>query len=260
MNSPVLLIAFNTTREVIRNKALYAVVGFSTVIVMVAALFGSVTIGDQVTIIKDFSLLAITLGGAVIVSISGVTLLEKELKFKTIYNVLSKPVHRAEFIVGKFIGLALVSGILVSLMGIVCVFFTSLFEGRIDWLLFQAIYLVILELLLLSAVAIFFSTLVVTTLLAGLLTFGTFIAGHSHRALDYFLSSQTDQSADLSQILVKTVKFMLPDLSVFNRADQLVMGVAISPGYALSAMGYSLLFSSSLIILAALIFQRRDFR
>lgn len=259
MNTPIILIAVNTASEVIRNKALYAVIGFAVILVMVSALFGSVTIGDQVSVIKDFSLFAMTLAGATIVAISGVTLLEKELKHKTIYNLLAKPVHRVEFIVGKFLGLTLLSWISVALMGVLCVSFSYLFEGKVDWLLFQAILLILFELLLLSAVAIFFSSLVVTTVLAGLFTFGTFIAGHSHRVLNYFLNSQADYSSESLLPIIRTIKFVLPDLGIFNRADLIVSGVAISPTYALSALGYAVLYSAGLLILAALIFQRRDF-
>jgi ABC-type transport system involved in multi-copper enzyme maturation permease subunit len=94
-------IAINTMREAIRNKLLYSILLFAVLVVAVAALFGSVSIGDQMKFVKDFSLMSVSLFGVAIAVMLGVSMLNKELGRKTIYNILSKPVARWEFIVGK---------------------------------------------------------------------------------------------------------------------------------------------------------------
>jgi Cu-processing system permease protein len=257
--NPISLIALNTFRELIRNKVLYAVFAFAFLLIAISALFGSVTIGNQVEVIKDFGLFALTISGAIVVSLSGVTLLERELKQKTIYNLLSKPVRRFEFVLGKFFGLALIGGVVISLMGLVFIAFTAMFEGRIDWLMFQAILFIFLELVILSSVALFFSSLVITTILAGLFTFGTFLAGHSYRALDYFLTPVSEADSAVLSGTVKTLKILLPDLSLFNIADRVTSGGSISLSYLATAILYSIIYSAALLILSILIFQRRDF-
>src|SRR5262249_9776876 len=160
-----------------------------------------------------FGLFALSFCGAIIVVLAGVNLLERELKQKTIYNLLSKPVRRYEFVVGKYLGLALVSAVLTALMAAIFIGFTALFEGRLDEHLFQGALLVIFEMALLSGVAIFFSSLVVTTSLAGLFTFGAYLAGHSLDALEYFLNTQAEYSSTVLKTVAQVLHAVLPDLN-----------------------------------------------
>ena len=104
-------IALNTFREAVRNKILYSVLAFAVLLVAISALFGSVTIGETQRVIKDFGLFALSFFGAISTIICGVSLLNKELKQKTIHNIISKPVARWEFIVGKYLGLSLTVGV-----------------------------------------------------------------------------------------------------------------------------------------------------
>jgi len=251
-------IALNTFREAVRNKILYSVVLFAVLLVGVSAFFGSVSIGEQEKVIKDFGLFSLSFFGAVIAILAGVSLLNKELKQKTVFNILSKPVRRSEFIVGKHLGLTLTVSILISLMGVGLVIFVACFEGRVDWLLFQGIFLVLMECTVVAAVAIFFSSLVVTTTLSGIFTLGTYIAGRSIAYLSYYLSQGENQNTALST-LVKILDWVLPDLSLFNAGNALVYGTALGPEYALTALCYAVAYSTVLLVLAALIFEHRDF-
>ena len=105
---------FRTAREALRNKVLYSILAFAALVVGVAALFGSASIGNQMKFVKDFSLAAISLFGVVIAVTLGVSMLSKELGRRTILNILSKPVARWQFIVGKFAGLAATLAIVVA--------------------------------------------------------------------------------------------------------------------------------------------------
>jgi len=254
------LIALNTFREVVRNKILYSVLAFALLLLIISALFGSVTLGDRIAVIKDFGLFALSFCGAIIVILSGVNLLDRELRQKTIYNLLSKPVRRWEFVVGKFLGLSLVSTVLTSAMAIVFIGFTAAFEGRIDPLLFQGALLVLLEMILLSAVAIFFSSVVVTTALAGLFTFGAYLAGHSIEALNYFLNTQAEFSSSFLRGFALLLKAILPDLNTFNITEQVVYGSGVSLGYVGLSFVYALIYSVVCILLASVIFAQRDFQ
>lgn len=253
----ILAIALNTFREAIRNYILYSVISFALLLVGISAFFGAVSIGDQLKVIKDFGLFSLSFFGALLTMISGVSLLNKELRQKTAYNILSKPVERWEFIVGKYFGLVGTSCILAACMGIALIGFLVPFEGRIDWLLFQGIYFVLLEICIVGAVTVFFSSLVVTTTLTGLFTFGTYIAGRSIGYLNYFL----DESHTSNTALRWTISLLdrvLPDLSVFNLNDLLVYGVPASPAHALAALGYCAAYSAVALTLAAAIFRLRE--
>lgn len=257
--TPVLRIALNTFREVIRNKILYAVFAFAFLLLVVSALFGSVTLGDRIFVIKDFGLFALSFCGAIIVVLAGVSLLDRELKQKTIYNLLSKPVERSEFIVGKFLGLVFVSSVLTSLMGVLFILFTAAFEGRFDKLLFEGVFFVIWELVLLSAIAILFSSLVLTTSLAGLFTFGTYLAGHSHRALDYFMNTRADFSSPILRFIARILKSILPDLGAFNVTDTILYGSGVSLHYAFLSVIYSIGYAIVCLLIAISIFRLRNF-
>lgn len=250
-------IALNTYREALRNKVLYSAVLFAVVLVGVSAFFGSVTIGDQVKVIKDFGLFSLSFFGAVITIICGVSLLNKEIKQKTIYNILSKPVSRWQFIIGKHIGLVLTVSVLVALMGVALVGFVAMFEGHIDWPLLQAVVFCILEVTVVASVAIFFSSVVVTTTLTGLFTLGTYIAGRSISYFKFFTEDSKNTNEGL-RIVIKTFDWVLPDLSVFNVSDQIVSGLPISGAYFVNASLHCVAYSLTALLLAWIIFERRE--
>ena len=252
----ILAIAFNTFKEAIRNKILNSVVIFAVVLMLIAALFSSVSIGDKYKVIKDFGLFGVSFLGALAAVLGGVNLLNNEIKRKTIYNILSKPVSRFQFVIGKFLGLSLTTAILVSLMGICLVIFILLVEGRIDYLLFQAIYIAILESIIICAVTIFFSCMVVTTVLTGFFGFAFYLGGRAIGYLQYFIN---DEKTPVGlKNTVKVFDAILPDLSIYNVADMVVEGVAISRAHFMTATMYCLLYCATAIILACLIFDRRE--
>lgn len=249
-------IALNTFREIIRNRVLYSVVALAALLVAGSALFGSVTIGDQAQVVKDFGVFCLSFFGAAISILSGVNLLNKELHQKTVFNILSKPVERWEFVVGKFLGLSLTSMVLVSLMGFLLVAFAALFDHRLDLLLFQAIYFTALETVVISAITIFFSSMAVTIVLPGILTFATYICGHSLEYLRFFVEEEP-----VSPVLRRVVSLLhqvLPDLSLLNVADTIASGNHITLPQALFMTGYAVAYSVVLVVLGAFIFQRRE--
>jgi ABC-type transport system involved in multi-copper enzyme maturation permease subunit len=112
----VVAIARNTAREALRSKVLYSILAFAVLVVAVAALFGSASIGDQMKFVKDFSLMGVSVFGVVIAVALGVSMLSKELGRRTILNVLSKPVARWQFVLGKFLGLVATLALVVACM------------------------------------------------------------------------------------------------------------------------------------------------
>jgi len=184
----IFAIVLNTFREAVRNKILYSVVLAAFLLVGISAVFVAVTMGSQVQVIKDFGLFSLSFFGAIITIISGTTLLNREIKLKTVHNILSKPVARWQFIVGKYLGLCLTVALLVGLLGLGLTVFTAIFEGVLDIIFFQGTVLAVMELIIIASVSIFFSTVVITPTLNGMFTLGTYIAGRSVGYLKYFLA------------------------------------------------------------------------
>jgi ABC-type transport system involved in multi-copper enzyme maturation permease subunit len=248
-------VALNTCREAVRNKILYSVVFFAVILLGISAFFGSVTIGDRVKVIKDFGLFSLSFFGAIITILSGTTLLNKELKQKTVYNILSKPIERWQFIAGKFLGIWMTVSLLTLLMGLGLTGFCAAFEGRFDPLLLQGTAFCILELMIVAAVTIFFSSLVVTITLSGMFTLGAYIAGKSVEYLVYFTRDGENRAL---VALVRAAELVLPDLSLFNLSNQLVYGVPATLAQFNYGAAYAAAYSVVMVGLASLIFDRRE--
>lgn len=252
----VYAIALNTAREALRNKVLYSILAFAVVVVAVAALFGSASIGDEAKFVKDFSLMAVSLFGVVIAVALGVNMLGKELGKRTILNILSKPVARWQFILGKFLGLAATLALVVALMCAALVVIMALFEGKLDGGLVAASATVVLELVIVVAVALLFSAIVVTPTLAGLFTVGVFVAGRSSGHLAFFTSA--DRPATV-RTAAEALYWVLPHLDRLNVADRVVYGDPLSAAYLATAAGYTLAYAGLLLAVTVALFSRRDF-
>ena len=176
--------------ELVRSKILYCFFFFAIALIGGAALFGGATIGDEVKVTKDFGLFAMSLFGVGFVVIAGASLLQKELQRKTIYNIISKAVSRTDFVIGKFLGIALTLSCLVFGMGLLLMGFGYAAYGEADPLILVASGAIIAELLMLAAVTLFFSSVVVTPVLAGLFGFGAFLAGRSSDSILTFIREE----------------------------------------------------------------------
>jgi ABC-type transport system involved in multi-copper enzyme maturation permease subunit len=252
----LLAVALNTFREAVRNKILYSLVFFAALVVAIAAVFGSVSIGDQMKFIKDFGLMSISLFGMVIAIVLGVNLLNNELGKKTILNILSKPVARSEFISGKFLGLFATLTLVVGLMSVGLIGFLMLFEGRIDWGLGLASGTTLLELMVVIAFALFFSAIVVTPTLAGLFTAAMFVVGRSSGYLRYFFGKDYPHSI---RALAQGLYWVVPHLDRFNIADQVVYGDQVDVEHLVAIFAYAVSYSMVLLLLAIALFSRREF-
>jgi len=251
-----LVIARNTAREAIRNKVLYSVLFFAFLIVGVSSVLGAASIGDEGKYIRDFSLFSISLFGVATTVLLGVNLLHKELGRKTILNILSKAVHRWEFLLGKYVGLLATLALLVGVMTAGLLVLLRALEGATDWALLWAAAAILLELAVLLSVALFFSAIVVTPALAGLFTAAVFVAGRSVGYLDYFLQS------DRSPALRATASFLsavLPHLDRFWIADRLVYHDAFSLAYFGFLTLYALAYSALALGASIALFHFREF-
>lgn len=254
--SKLYAIAINTMREAIRNKVLYSILFFAVLVVGISAVFGAASIGDQMKFVKDFSLMSISLFSVIMAIVLGVSMLHKELGKKTIFNILSKPVPRWQFITGKFAGLFLTVTIVVAIMCGGLLAFLATFEGHLDFNLALAVGTSLLELMVIIAVALFFSSIVVTPTLAGLFTAATFVAGRSAYLLDYFFK---DEYSGGVTYIAKVLYWVLPHLNRFNIADQVVYGDFAGAAYLGAAALYAVGYTCATLLLSVAIFSRREF-
>jgi ABC-type transport system involved in multi-copper enzyme maturation permease subunit len=205
---------------------------------------------------KDFSLMSVSLFGVIIAVVLGVNLLHQELGRRTIVNILSKPVARWQFLVGKFLGLFATLALVVGCMSAGVVVAFAGFTGALDWGLVTAAGAALLEIMIVIAVAVFFSSLVVTPSLAGMFTAATFVAGRSSSYLLYFVG---DEHPPAMRAVARGLYWALPRLDHYAIADQVVYGQMLSPEYLAALLGYAVAYAGVLLLLSIALFSRREF-
>ena len=173
-------IAGNAFREAVRDRVLYNLVLFVLLLTAAAIFIGELSGGQERKIIVDLGLSAMLLFGVFIAIFVGIGLVYKEIERRTVYAIFSKPVGRGEFMVGKYLGLCLTLLVNVVLMGAgvsLALIYVSRGWDPLALSIWPAILLIYFELMILTAVALLFSSFS-SPALSALLTFFVFIIGH----------------------------------------------------------------------------------
>ncbi len=250
-------IALNTFREAVRDKILYALLFFAILMIGGSVLVANLTVGEYGKIVRDLGLAAISLFGLMIAVFVGIGLVYKEIERKTIYTIASKPVRRWQFVLGKYLGLMTTLALEVAIMSIA--FWVTLAMTRTAFeapAMTAAIWLIFVELLVVTAIAILFGCFSTPTLSA-LFTIGVVVVGR----LTPELKALAEQGeSPLVLWLGSTGYRVLPDLGTFNLRAQAALGVEVDWAYVGYATGYGLLWSAVLLLGAAVIFAYRDFQ
>jgi len=256
--SRVFVIATNVFREVIRDRVLYLIAFFAILLVAVAVLLREVSVGSDGKILLDLSLAAIELLGLVVAVFVGTALVNKEIEKRTVLVLMSKPISRAEFIVGKHLGLAAVLAVLVAAMTAINLVILNVRQVpySLPSLLLTALYQ-FFELSLIGAVALLFGVFT-SSLLATLLTFAVYLMGHLSR--DLVALGKLSENPQLQQF-TQSLYLLLPDLSRLDLKNQAVYGLQLLPAAIdlLSNALYGGIYTALLLAIAVLIFARRQF-
>ncbi|MEO0070914.1 MAG: ABC transporter permease subunit [candidate division WOR-3 bacterium] len=247
--------ALNTFREAIRDRILIALIVIAIVVMGTAKLVQPVAMGEAEKIIKDLGLSAITLFCVLIAILIGGRIVYREVEKRTIYLILARPVRRGEFILGKYIGLIVV--LILSLMVMTVGFYAVLLITRvpITFNLLWAVVMTAFELILLTAVAVLFSTFV-TPVGSAVFTFMIYFIGHSTHLLKH-LAVMTP--LPLIKFISLFLYFILPNLNNFNIRGDVVYGVPLNPQAMVFSALYSLLYTFTLLLIAVIVFDRKDF-
>ena len=248
-------IAGITFKEAKRDRVLYLLFFFAALGIVGSRVLAILTVGDRVKIIKDVGLASISLFGILMAILIGTGLVYKEIDKKTIYTLLAKPLHRAEFILGKFLGLVLTLFVMAAAMTVIFLAIVYAHTLRIEAGLLVAVAYTFLELVLITAVAILFSSFS-TPILSSLFALGFTFIGHLSWGLKLILQKM---KPGLGRTLVRGLHLVLPDLENFNFRTEVVHGLRIPPGIYVSAFLYGICYTAFLLGLAVLIFRRRDF-
>lgn len=252
----ILALAYNTFREAIRDKVLYSLLFFALVMIGIAMILDQITIGEPTKIIKDFGLAAIALFGVLIAIFVGIGLVYKEMERKTIYNILSKPIHRYQFLLGKYLGLVTTLLVEVVVMSIALLLMLYFYEGHLDFFLLSAIGMILTELMILTAIALLFSSFS-TPILSGLFTLSFYIIGHLTPDL---LELGKKADSQFLKYFTEVLYYVLPNLEYFNIKGPVVYHLPLEQGYLYVASCYGICYILILLLISMVIFQKRDLR
>jgi ABC-type transport system involved in multi-copper enzyme maturation permease subunit len=251
------IIAKNTFREAIRDRILYNLVIFALLITASAILLGELTNGQEARTIVNLGTNAILLFGVIIAIFVGVGLVSKEIEKRTVYSIFSKPVGRGQFVIGKYLGLCLTLLVNTAVMAAgVCLALAYVGGTQLILPSLGAVALIYLELIIITAVAILFSSFS-TAALSALFTFLIFVIGHlsaSLRDLGAALAS------DFARYLLDFVYYLLPNLAIFSFRTEAANGYIASAALLSGALAYAIAYSIALLAISIAIFSRRNFK
>ncbi|MDC1295880.1 ABC transporter permease [Myxococcota bacterium] len=254
--SRIYALANNTFREAIRNKLLYTLLGFSVVMISSGVVLATLSYVEVHEILQDMGLAAIRFFSVGIAIFVGIGLIHNEVDRRTIFTILSKPVSRNEFLVGKWAGLTFTVWLLLALMAGAFAMVSLLAGAPLGLDHFVAIALIGLELMVVVAIATFFSSFT-TPMLAALFSIGLWMIGHLSRDL-HALGQQSDVGSVTA--MANFVFLLMPDFEVFNKTLEAVHGLPIDSGEIGLAFVYAVGYTVCTLILGAMIFSRRDFK
>ena len=264
----IALVAGAVFRESVRDRVPYSMVVFAVLLMAASYLISQMTAGQDLKIVKDLGLAAIAIFGLLIAVFIGIGLVSKEVERKSIYGLLSKPISRPQFILGKFAGLMLT--LLVNIAAMSVAFYGVLWLMQLvnpgvelaarapatDPRLLIAIGLILVELAVVTALAVFFSTFS-SPLLATLMTIGLWVAGHFNADLRHFENViDNDAIAWLARVLY----YVLPNLAPFDIKAEVVHGLPVTLRHVVLTVAYAVVYTGVLLTAAVAVFRRRDFK
>jgi ABC-type transport system involved in multi-copper enzyme maturation permease subunit len=258
MSSRIACIASNTFREAVRDRVLYNLIAFALLLSGAAILVGQISIDIEKLVVINLGLTAVSLFGIVIAIFIGIGLVSKEIEKRTLYTVLSRPVRRWEFIVGKFFGLAgtLVVNAFFMAIGVFAalLYVAHKFQKTDGWIL-VALYFIILQFLIICSLALLFSSFS-SPLLSAVFAFSLFVIGTFSEDLRGFAAMATG----VTRWLATGVAYLVPNFAALNVITSVAHAQPVSGQLIFYNTAYALFYSAMALSGAILIFQRRNLK
>jgi ABC-type transport system involved in multi-copper enzyme maturation permease subunit len=258
MNARIAYIASNTFREAVRDRVLYNLIAFALLMSGAAILVGQISIDIERLVVINLGLTAVSLFGVVIAIFIGIGLVSKEIDKRTLYTVLSRPVRRWEFIAGKFFGLAgtLCMNTLCMAIGVfgALLFVSHKFQRSDGWVL-VALYFIVLQFLIITSLALLFSSFS-SPLLSAVFAFSLFVIGTFAEDLRGFASI----AQGVQSWLATAAAYVVPNISALNVISRVAHGQPVPGQLVLLNTAYALVYSAMALFGAMLIFEYRNLK
>jgi len=258
MNTRISHIARNTFREAVRDRVLYNLIAFAVLMSVAAILVANISINIERLVVINLGLTAVSLFGIVISIFVGIGLVSKEIEKRTLYTVLSRPVRRWEFILGKFFGLAGTLAVNTFFMAIgvfsALLYVSRHFERAYAWLL-VALYFIVLQFIVITALALLFSSFS-SPLLSAVFAFSLFVIGSFAEDLRGFAAMTTG----IARWLALGSAYLVPNFSALNVIGSVAHAQPVSGQLVIYNTAYALIYATMVLSAAVVIFEHRNLK
>jgi ABC-type transport system involved in multi-copper enzyme maturation permease subunit len=251
-------IASNTFREAVRDRVLYNLIIFALLMIGASLLLGQITIEVQRQLLINLGLAAISVFGVLIAIFIGIGLVSKEIDKRTLYTVLTRPVRRWEFILGKFFGLLGTLVVNASLMTfgffVALLYLMRAFE-RADLYILVAIYFILLQFMIVTAVTLLFSSFS-TPIESAVMAFAVFVVGSFSNDLRGFAG----MASGAAHYFAIGMWYLIPNFSALNVISHVAHGQPVAGEIILYNTIYAFSYAGAAVCAASIIFQNRNMK
>lgn len=251
----VWIIALNTYREIIRDRILYGIVVFALLLIGLSLALGELSFTEQGRISANFGFTGIQLSASILAIFAGSSLVAKEIEKQTILTLLARPITRTQFLIGKYLGLVLVILCVMAGLALVLAGIVTFLKLPIGVPFSQALFGVLLEALLLTALALFFGVFS-RPVMTVIFTAALFLLGHWVDSLKFFVEKSESSVFKATGSVVQNI---IPNLEKFNWRSAPIYDTIVPAAEIFSALGYAVGWILLLMTVTSLIFRRRDF-
>jgi ABC-type transport system involved in multi-copper enzyme maturation permease subunit len=248
----VLVLAENSLRESFRDKILMVFVSLALILMALSILLGSLSLNEQKRILFNVGLMGIHLSTLSIAIFMGAFSIPKEIEKQTCLLVLSRPISRNDFILGKFLGIGFLVFLLESFL-----FFLMALLLKFDFIFSSFVWIYLgsfIEIMILLAVCLF-AGIVVRPAVAVLLGYGTFLIGHWLVDLQFFAQKSDSEPFKL---LAQSLKWICPNLYLLNWRTDYWLTQTMNYKMTLNPLVHGLAWIVLVVFLANFNFRRKD--
>ncbi len=247
-------IALNSWKQMVRDRIFYVVLIIAFLMLGFSCLLAMLTFVESRKILLDFSFSAVSIASGIIAVYVGIVSVARELEQRTIYTIVSKPVSRSTYLLGKFLGSMLVvaaAHLLLSLniVGILLLMGEAIPDGFIACLI-----LILLESVILLAFA-FLSSSFASSILAAGITLAFFLIGRSNSSFQIMENKGlTPASREIGRVLY----YLAPNLERFNIRDVVAYGRPYPEEMLWIGLAYAFAYVAACLSASCLIIRQRD--
>jgi len=252
----ILAVARGTFREAVRDRVLFLVLVFGGAVLVLSRVISPIALGEGPRITVDLGLSALGLIGIAIVVLVGTQLVHKEIERRTIHVVLSRPLSRAQYLIGKWAGLTATMATAVAAMTVILVAVGVSVRGpAIIGPIVQAAFMIACANAVLAALAVLFSSLS-TPVLSVLYTLGLYATGYWTNDLRDFAAQMPGFAGDA----MRFVSYVIPNLELFNLRSQVAHTEGTTLLHLALGIGYAATYTAAALSLAVVAFEQRELK